>query len=222
MKTSIFALATLFLLSACNTATTTAPTDAPISSAAPAAATTDQTADLKTHPAEIDKMLADNYELLDSARGFLDNDIHTDVIYVLHKKTDKEGFEDEGKRPLIVFTGQADKTWKLAARADEIVMCAGCGGIFGDPYNGLTIGKQKFTLGHYAGSNWRWAYDATFAYSEADKTWLMESVFNENSNTIGEEQKGDTMRVTAKDFGKIKLSDAKDPANYTHKDEEGN
>jgi hypothetical protein len=215
MKTTIFTLATLFLLSACSN-TATAPTDAPVSSAAPAV-TTDQTADLKTHPAEIDKMLADNYELVDSARGLLDDDIHTDLIYVLHKKTNKEGFEDEDPRPLMVFTGQADKTWKLAARADSIVMCPGCGGVFGDPYNGLSLGKQKFMVRHYAGSNWRWAYDATFAYSAVDKTWLMESVFNENSNTIGEPQDGDTMRVTAKNFGKVKLSEAKDPANYTHK-----
>lgn len=177
--------------------------------------TVDATADLKTKPAEAQKMIAEGYSVIDSARGHFDSDIHTDLILVLHKiNPDVQGFEDEGERPLMVFVGQADKTWRLAAQSNKTVLCAGCGGVFGDPYNGIEVGKQRFTVNHYAGSNWRWAYASTFVYSEADKTWLLESVLNENTNTIGAQPEMDSTRGTTKDFGKVKLAEAKDPATY--------
>ena len=218
MKTlKSFAFFALLAFAACNSnpATTNGNATSDTTKTPTPAPNVDATADLKTKPAEAQKLIDEGYSVIDSARGHLDSDIHTDLILVLHKvDTTAAMFEDEGERPLMVFVGQADKTWRLAARSNKTVLCAGCGGVFGDPYNGIEVGKQRFTVNHYAGSNWRWAYASTFVYSEADKNWLLESVLNENTNTIGAQPEMDSTRGTSKDFGKVTLEQAKDPATY--------
>lgn len=43
-------------------------------------------------------------------------------------------------------------------------MCYHCGGVFGDPYEGLTAIKDGFKISFYGGSSWRWGLEFSFVY----------------------------------------------------------
>lgn len=43
-------------------------------------------------------------------------------------------------------------------------MCRGCGGMYGDPWNGMSIGKGVLTVTHYGGSAWRWTDQQKFRF----------------------------------------------------------
>lgn len=63
----------------------------------------------------------------------------------------------EGVRPLLLYRLGPTEQRELLLRNDSLVMCQGCGGIFGDPYSGIEFINDTLKLYHYGGSNWRWA-----------------------------------------------------------------
>ena len=63
--------------------------------------------------------------------------------------------------------------YTLAVRNDEAVFRNNEGGVFGDPHEPVEVSEGSFTVSAYGGSNWRWAYDYTFVYSEEHKTWIL-------------------------------------------------
>ena len=65
-------------------------------------------------------------------------------------------------RHLLIIQGEKDGTFKIVANNDSIVLCFGCGGVFGDPYAGITVKDNYFSIEHYGGSAWRWTRIITF------------------------------------------------------------
>ena len=56
-----------------------------------------------------------------------------------------------------------------------------CGGIFGDPYVGISFKENVITINHYGGSAWRWTSNFTFRFQ--NNLWeligiLQDSYFN--------------------------------------------
>lgn len=101
----------------------------------------------------------------------------------------------------------------LTKRNERIVMCSQCGGIFGDPFEGVVAGRNTFSVEHYGGSGVRWKYSYKFNYSRIDQTWQLVRV-EELSYQTSNPNKGKTQIYTApKDFGKIDIADF-DPENY--------
>ena len=148
-------------------ATTVATSAAPTSSAtaAPEAPVT------ATLPAETDSLAAvrpfvpAGYQVLDVATGDLNRDAYPDKLVALDTLlVDSLRRESEARRPLLLLTGQPDGTYRLAARNDNAIMCSGCGGMMGDPYQQLVIKNGYFSVEHYGGSNWRWTHILTFKY----------------------------------------------------------
>jgi hypothetical protein len=125
-------------------------------------------------PQKIAKFIPAGYTLIDTAIGDLNLDKYRDVILILKTVGEDTALDaTEFKRPLLLLLGNVDKTYTLAARNDNVVYCYQCGGVFGDPYEGVEIKKGIFTVHHFGGSNDRWSNDITFKYSPADKTWLL-------------------------------------------------
>ncbi len=80
----------------------------------------------------------------------------------------------------------------------------------GDPYAFSRIEKGQFTismLGRLARSGW--ADDFTFRYAPDSKTWLLDKVVRELTDTQSEQHK--QLELTAKDFGQVAFADF-DPA----------
>ena len=103
-----------------------------------------------------------SYSLLDSASGDWNKDGYKDLVLIL--KSDSEEMNPDTTRPLLLLAGTANGGYTLLARNDSVVLCKGCGGVFGDPYAGIVIKNGYFSIEHYGGSNWRWTRVITFKF----------------------------------------------------------
>jgi len=127
----------------------------------------------KELPGELKPFLPKGYELLDFVEGDLNADQKKDAILILKAPGEDTAMDMDLKRPFLLLSRQADGKLKLEKRNDNLVMCKSCGGVFGDPYESVTIGKKGFSISFYGGSNWRWGYDYTFTYNAEKKNWFL-------------------------------------------------
>lgn len=104
----------------------------------------------------------------EQAEGDLNNDGLVDIAAVLEKEDISQEAPD---RAIMVAFGQEDHTYKRSVIAEHAVMSANEGGIYGDPFEGLTIEKGVLVLRHVGGSNWRWYNTYRFRYQ--DEAWYL-------------------------------------------------
>lgn len=127
-------------------------------------------------PPEIKKFVLKGYEVLDYTAGDLNRDKRPDAILILKIAGEDtiltENYKDP-KRPMLLLVRQENGTLKQAARNDAIVMCRECGGIYGDPYESMSVDSNTFSIHFYGGSAWRWSYRHTFRYNAQQKNWLL-------------------------------------------------
>lgn len=151
------------------------------------------------------KFIPEGYTILDSATGDLNLDKYPDKLLVLKINGEDSMANDVDhtvKRPLLILIGQANKSFTLAARNDNVVYCVNCGGMMGDPYMQIAIKKGYFSIEHYGGSAWRWTRIITFKYSTGEKYWYLHKDGGVNYHT-SDPDKVETNIKTSKEFGKI-------------------
>ena len=107
--------------------------------------------------------------------GDLNNDGRKDFILVISDVVAQDAPYEEGAgtRSVLILVRESNDSLTLAARNDLVAYCKTCGGVFGDPFAGVTIRGTRFTVSNYGGSNSRWSYDYTFDYSRRDRTWQL-------------------------------------------------
>jgi len=67
------------------------------------------------------------------------------MILVLKSKLDVDtNLSDEIVRPLLILLGKKGGGFSLYARNVSVFLCRNCGGMFGDPFEGITIKGQVF------------------------------------------------------------------------------
>ncbi len=143
--------------------------------------------------------------ILDTMTGDLNRDAYADLLMVL--QFDGKFVADDEPRPLLIFLGTPSGKLKLSEQNDNIVLCEGCGGVFGDPYEGLAIKNGYFSVEHYGGSNWRWTKIITFKFSEKENTWFLHRDAGVSFNS-GDPEGTETEIVDHKeDYGKLKFVD---------------
>jgi hypothetical protein len=127
-------------------------------------------------PAEIEQFILKGHQLLDFVTGDLNGDKRPDAILIL-KIAGEDTLQREDdtypKRPMLLLVRQHNGALKLAARNDTVVMCRQCGGIFGDPYESVSIEKAAFSINFYGGSAWRWSHEYSFRYNPLKKDWFI-------------------------------------------------
>lgn len=162
-----------------------------------------QQKDLTRPPAGSAAFIDAGYEVLDYETGDLNADGRKDVLLAL--KIKGEDTLEESVRPLLILIRQPNGKLKLAARNDSMIMCRRCGGLFGDPYEGLSITKNGFTVNFYGGSAWRWGIAYLFAYEAATKNWWL----NQKNNIYYHNAKPDELKsVTTKkeELGRVSFA----------------
>ena len=127
----------------------------------------------KELPAEAVMFLPAGYELLDYVQGDLNNDKRMDAILIAKKQGEDTVMDENVKRPMILLTRQTNGKLKHTLRNDNAILCRTCGGVFGDPYEGVMIIPGGFEMLFYGGSSWRWGYTFTFNYNHAKKNWFL-------------------------------------------------
>lgn len=156
-------------------------------------------------PEELKSFVPAGYSFLGGEKGDLNLDKYPDIVLVLKKDNEAETSDvsdNPERRPLLLFIGQADGSYKLAGRNDNSVYCVSCGGVFGDPFDSITITNGNFSINHYGGSSWRWTRIITYKYSPKDKNWFLFRDGSESFHT-SEPDKVTTKISTAKNFGRV-------------------
>jgi hypothetical protein len=125
------------------------------------------------------KFVPQNFEILDSVKGNLNNDSFDDYILVLKKKNEEStsNYSDNKpeKRPLLILIGNSGNKLVLKARNNNAVLCTDCSGaIHGDSYVGVKIKNGYFSVEHYTvGGNDKWSKIITFKYDKSKNNWFL-------------------------------------------------
>jgi hypothetical protein len=145
----------------------------------------------------------------------LNGDGRGDFVLVLERENpakDKDDFP-VNQRPLLVLVRGVDGKLNASKRNERVVMCSQCGGVFGDPFESVEVGRNTFTVHHYGGSNWRWKNSYKFNYSRIDRTWQLVRTEEISYHTSDPDKMETHVFTPPKDYGKIDLADF-DPENY--------
>lgn len=107
-----------------------------------------------------------DYDTLSIVQGDLNKDGLPDIAMVLaHQK--EIAYEMEGEPPrLLVILFKNKNGYQLADASEQAIMCLHCGGVFGDPFQGISIQNNILTIQHYGGSAWRWSYNYDFRFQK--------------------------------------------------------
>jgi hypothetical protein len=130
-------------------------------------------------PANILKLIPKGFEVLSYAAGQLTDDNRQDYLVVIHHPVDT--MQQPSTRPLLIFTQNIDKTFRLAARNDSVVMEANQGGQC-DPFtdsgdSGLVIKDRYFTVQNGVACGHHWTDYITFHYDVKQRDWLFHNQF---------------------------------------------
>ncbi|MEP7377060.1 MAG: hypothetical protein ABI675_26910 [Chitinophagaceae bacterium] len=147
------------------------------------------------------------FSLLDSASGDINKDGKKDFLLILINNHEETAADTT--RPLLLLTGDGKGLYQLAERNDSVVLCKGCGGVFGDPYACITIKNGFFSIEHYGGSNWRWSRVITFKYDVKLKQFVVHRDAGDSFHTSNPD-KVTTHVYHKEDFGKLLF------ANYSY------
>ena len=142
----------------------------------------------------------------------LNRDGRQDAVLVI--EAEKDDPESDGRpRSLLILAGQPDGTYREAARNAKIVYCSRCGGMMGDPFEGVEVGTGTFTVTNAGGSSWRWGVSYRFDYSRRDGSWQLVRVKEDDYHASDAATSKTVVSTPPKHFGKIDIADF-DPENW--------
>lgn len=162
-------------------------------------------------PAELKPFVPSGYQALAYGKQDINADGLADYVLILKKQGEDtisvESDDYETPRPLFVITRKKDKTLQVAAYNYSVVMCRNCGGVFGDPYEGLIMVPGGFNLDFYGGSNWRWSEEYQFRYDKLKKTWMFAKQNSTYYHTGDPDKTMQHATITRAEAGDITLAD---------------
>lgn len=148
------------------------------------------------------------------AEGDLNKDGIADIATVIEKT--KTANDDEAPpRSLLIAFGNKDNTYTLSVIAENVVLKADEGGVWGDPFESLTIDRGSVVVSDYGGSNWRWYNKYRFRYQDNDWYLIgatMGSYFTGNATIDGADEEdynlltGDYIIKKTDENGKVKTT----------------
>ncbi len=145
----------------------------------------------------------DTLIVIDSIAGLLNDDELLDYILVCKSQNESETEYDEYDRKSFIYVGQQNGVYKSHSTNIGAVLCKNCGGVFGDPYDGINIDSNKeFSITHYGGSNFRWGILSKFTYDITLDNWVLTSVENSSFSTNDPENE-ETNVLTNEQFGTV-------------------
>ena len=110
------------------------------------------------------------------AEGDLNKDNIPDIAAVIEQNTSANtngtiDLSNPPARSLIIAFRNPDNSYNLSVIADKAVLLANEGGIFGDPFDSISINRGSVVLHFYGGSSWRWYENFRFRFQ--DKDWYL-------------------------------------------------
>ncbi len=98
------------------------------------------------------------------AEGDLNRDGIPDVAMVIERA--EGGLE--APRSLLIAFGTKENTYSLSILAEHVILSAWEGGVFGDPFSGLSIDRGSVVVSDYGGSSTKWYHTYRFRFQDND------------------------------------------------------
>jgi len=139
---------------------------------------------------EIQDFIPQGWEMLGRDEGDLNKDGLDDFVLALRNKAE-EGEDNKTEdlpRLLIILFRTPQGGLRLSASSDRALLCQKCGGVFGDPFQEVTVEKGAVVIKHFGGSTARWASVNRFRYQKGEwfligKTYSTQNVFSKKGST---------------------------------------
>lgn len=97
-------------------------------------------------------------------QGDLNNDGLDELVVIAEDENAGEwGFE----RDLFVYTKENNQ-WLLWDRFNGPILSSEEGGVFGDPFESISVERNCIVISHFGGSNWKWAYTHRYRFQNDD------------------------------------------------------
>ncbi len=110
------------------------------------------------------------------AEGDLNKDGISDIAVIIEKNTTTA--DEAPPRSLMIAFGTENNGYSPSIIADQVLLTADEGGVWGDPFESLTIHRGSVLISEYGGSNWRWYNKYRFRYQD-DDWYLIGATFGE-------------------------------------------
>ena len=106
--------------------------------------------------------------------GDLNGDGRADAAVVAAHDAEGSGPEDVWEEPrlLVIALGEESGGLRLSAASDAVVLCRGCGGVFGDPFEAVDVERGAVVVTHYSGSRDRWGFIDRFRLQDGRWTHI--------------------------------------------------
>ncbi len=148
---------------------------------------------------KVESFIPKGWHVHEKAEGDLNKDNLPDLAAVIEAdkpvKNLKETDNDQQPRILLVAFKQADGSYKLSIQSNESIMLSNEGGVFGDPWEGLSVERGSFLVRFYGGSSSRWGYAYRWRFQEND-WFLIGATYTESSTHDGSYEKYDFNLIT--------------------------
>jgi hypothetical protein len=200
----VAAAVVLMAVAGCNLQETAADPPGASAKPQPVAAPGATSADVSTAPVaenEIADLVPQSASVRLQLRGDLDGDGDEDVLLVLHTRGDGE--QRFKPRTLSIARRAADGRLEKAAENPKAILCEACGGMAGDPLQGIRIEASGFSLRFEGGSRELWSREYRFVYSKEAGTWLLSEA--EDGAFDRADGRSEGGKLGPKDFGTIAI-----------------
>lgn len=121
---------------------------------------------------DVDALIPGNWHVLDhpnaKAEGDLNGDGLLDVALVIEKNVEDDTV---APRSLLIAFGNNDQTYTLSIIAENVILDVQSGGVWGDPFESISIDEGILNVHDYGGSNWRWYNRYQFQF--LDQGWVL-------------------------------------------------
>jgi len=135
-----------------------------------------------------------------NARGDLDGDGDEDVLTVIERDADHAASSPRG---LLLLNRDAGGSLHEALNSPNAILCRKCGGMMGEPLQGIRIGHGDFTLRFEGGSRELWSSEYRFEYVRDRDLWLLTNILHNGFDRT--DGKAAIRQLTASDFGEVSL-----------------
>lgn len=106
-------------------------------------------------------LIPENYSIVDSVSGDLDNDGISELVVAYNTGPDKEF--DGVPRVLVIYKLENNQ-WIEWKKSEQALYGSRDGGMMGVPYGEMHIKNGVLLISHNGGSSWKWAFTDTYRF----------------------------------------------------------
>ncbi|SFG78524.1 hypothetical protein [Pedobacter insulae] len=134
----------------------------------------------------LEKLVPQNWKIIDTAYGDLNNDQTDDLAFVVEYHlpiAENRAYGDnetelikEFQKPRVLaiyFKNPQSGNFAFALQNNNFILRAHEGGGMGDPFKNINIANQNLQLSFEGGNNWRWKLDYDFNYRNKDWSLIL-------------------------------------------------